>query len=404
MTSSPVAAQALLDALLALPQGGPLPPPPSEAAWREVDALARGQDLQSFLRAAVDNTPLAPPPDLAASWRRRAWEDLARGQLMRQELLEALGVLNTVGIPVVLLKGAALCVDLYRDWSPRPLGDLDLLVPEADARRALLALQAAGYVLTLGHDELVERDSGPDLEALVAYHAQVTLHAPRPPGVVVDLHWHLFDRPAYRHGLSMAGFWAGSRPVDLEGRAARLLAPEAMVLHLAGHRAIHHPEWPGLSGRWRHDLAVLLRAGGGPDWPGLVAAARRCRLLGPLRAAVADLPAWAVDGASAAAALDGQEATDAERRALAWVAVSGSGQLRQALDQLRHLPGAGLRLRYLAAKLLPSPAYMRRRYGRPGAVGRDLLGLYLARLARPLRRAGGASGISPAGRGGAGRT
>lgn len=397
MTFSPVAAQALLDALLALPYGGQPPPPPSPAAWREVDTLARTQDLHGFLRAAVAASALAPPPELLAAWRRRAWEDLARGQLMHRELLAALEVLNAAGIAVLLLKGAALCVDLYRDWSLRPLGDLDLLVPEADAQRALLALQAAGYVLALGHDELVERDAGPDLGALVAYHAQVTLHAPRPPGVVVDLHWHLFDRPAYRYGLPMAGFWAGSRPLDLEGRAARLLAPEAMVLHLVGHQAIHHPEWPGLSGRWRHDLAAFLRAEEGLDWTRLADEARRYRLLGPLREAVAGLPAWASVGASAAAALDAQGVEAAERRTLAWAARPRPGQLWQALDQLRHLPGAGLRLRYLAAKLLPSPAYMRRRYARPGAVGRDLLGLYLARLVRPLRRLRGGAGSRPQG-------
>lgn len=397
MTVSPLAAQVLLDALLALPYGGPPPPPPSGAAWRAVDALARAQDLQGFLRAAVAPSPLAPPPDLAAAWRRRAWEDLARGQLMRRELLAALGVLNAAGIAVLLLKGAALCADVYRDWSLRPLGDLDLLLPEADAERALLALQAAGYVLILGHDELVETAAGPDLAALVAYHAQVTLHAPRPPGVVVDLHWHLFDRPAYRHGLPMAGFWADSRPVDLEGRAARLLAPEAMVLHLAGHQAIHHPEWPGLSGRWRHDLAAFLRANDGLDWPRLAGEARRQRLLGPLRSAVAGLPAWAAGGAAAEAALGGQVVAPAERGALAWVARSRRGHAWQAMDQLRHLPGAGLRLRYLAAKLLPSPAYMRRRYARPAAVGRDLLGLYLARLVRPLRRLRGGAGSRPQG-------
>ena len=206
MSIPPTAVQRLLDAFLALPYGGPPPAPPDAALRRALDRLADEQDLHGFLRAAVALSSLAPPPALAEAWRRRAWEELGRGEMMRRELLAALDVLGAAGIPVILLKGAALCAAHYQDWSLRPLGDLDLLVPEEDAARALRVLQAAGYTLVLGHDELVERTAGPDMAALVAYHAQVTLHSPGSPTVVIDLHWHLFDRPAYRHAaLGAAG-------------------------------------------------------------------------------------------------------------------------------------------------------------------------------------------------------
>ena len=388
MNLPPTAAERLLDRFLAqLQPGSPLPPPPPPDApgWRALDALAEAQDLHGYLRAAVALSSMAPPPDLAAAWRRRDWEDLGRGQLMRRELLAALDVLGAADIPVILLKGAALCAARDEDWARRPMGDLDLLVREADAVRAVQALLAAGYHLVLGHDELVERRRGPDLAALVAFHAQVTLLAPQPSGVVIDLHWHLYDRPAYRYGQQMAGIWARAQAADLDGRPVRLLSAADMTLHLAGHRAIHHPEWPALAGRWRYDLAVWLQTHQGLDWAGLADEARRMWLLAPLREALTLLPSWLALPPAASAAVAARSSSRAERRALAWAARPRPGQRHKALDQLRHLPGWRLRLRYVAAKLLPSPAYMRRRHGRPVAGGRELLGLYLARLLRPWR-------------------
>lgn len=381
----PVAAdQRLLDALLALPYGGP-PPPVDARGWRAVDVLADAQDLHGFLRAAVDRSGLAPQPELAAAWRRRDWEALGRGQLMRRAFLAALEVLGAAAIEVIPLKGAALCEFHFGDWSRRPLGDLDLLVPPADAQRAVRALAAAGYAMVLGRDELVERAAEPDLAALAAFHAQASFRAPPPGGVVVDLHWHLFDRPAYRHGQPMDAVWERSRAADVDGRPLRLLSPADMVLHLAGHRAVHHPEWPAGAGRWRHDLATWLRAHPDLDWAAMADEARRAWLLAPLREALAGLPPWAGLPPEAIALLMARSSSRAERRALAWSARPRAGQLHKALDQLLHLPGWRPRLRYAAARLWPSPHYMRRRYGRPEAGRAALVGLYLARLARLAR-------------------
>lgn len=382
MTPSRQAASLALDQLLAAALGPPPPAaaPPPAALWDALDRLALEQELHALLRRAVDRCGLTPPPHLAAAWQERAWQDEGRGALMRVEAEQALDRLAEAGIEALLLKGAALCPLLYGDWSLRFLGDLDLLVREEDAVPALRAFQAGGYRLVLGLDELVEARRGPDLAALVAYHAQVTLRSPAQ--VVVDLHWHLFDRPVYRHGLDMAPFWSRAVALPVAGRAALRLGDEDMLLHLAAHPFIHHPEWRRLEGRWRHDLAAWIRAHPGLDGAALVARAADAWLLGPLQRALTDLPAWCGLPSGLSPALAAARPGAAEVAAQAWVAEVRPGLWRQAADQLRHLPSWRLRLRYLWRKLLPSPAYLRRRYGRPGAAGPSLALLYLRRWQR----------------------
>lgn len=382
MTPSRQAASLVLDQLLAAALGPPPPPAaaPPAALWDALDRLALEQELHALLRRAVDRCGLTPPPRLAAAWQERAWQDEGRGALMRAEAEQALATLAAAGIEALLLKGAALCPVLYGDWSLRPLGDLDLLVREEAAEQALGALVAAGYRLVLGHDELVEGRRGPDLAALVAYHAQVTLRSPMQ--VVVDLHWHLFDRPVYRHGLSMGPFWERAVPLQIEGLSTWRLQDADMLLHLAAHPFLHHPEWQALEGRWRHDLAAWIRAHPDLDGGAVVARAASCRLLGPLSRALASLPAWCDIPPSLSGPLAAAVPSAAEIAALSWVAEIRPGLWRQAADQLRHLPSWRLRLRFLWRKLLPSPAYLRRRYGRSGAAGSSLALLYLRRWRR----------------------
>lgn len=383
MTDPRPAALLALDQHLGLIWGAAAPPPPTPQLWEALDRLALEAELHALLRRSAQLAGRQPPPLMAAAWRRRAWQDEGRGLLMRAETGRALDVLAAAGIQAMLLKGAALCPVLYGDWSLRPLGDLDLLVREEAAVLALRTLLAAGYRLVLGHDELVEGRRGPDLEALTAYHAQVTLLSPS--HVVLDLHWHLFDRPAYRHGLPMGPFWDRALPLEVEGRVAWRLNDADQLLHLAAHPFIHHPEWRGLEGRWRQDVAAWLRRDPGLDGGALVLRARDCGLLEPLRRALLDLPAWCDPPPGLQEALAAARAGAVETAAWAWLSAPRPGLGQKAVDQLRHLPSWRLRLRYLARKFMPSPAYLRRRYGWPQARGLVLASLYLRRWGRLLR-------------------
>ena len=52
--------------------------------------------------------------------------------------------LRLAGRPLLLVKGLPLALFAYGHLGLRPMGDLDLVVPDAQARQSLEALSAAG--------------------------------------------------------------------------------------------------------------------------------------------------------------------------------------------------------------------------------------------------------------------
>ncbi len=90
-------------------------------------------------------------------------------------------LLNEAGILVIALKGIALTSIIYPDEGLRPMGDIDLLVPEGEAMRALDILLKAG-----AKQNYVPRS---------ALHEQVHSHvrAVTFKGVLIEIHQRLFS-------------------------------------------------------------------------------------------------------------------------------------------------------------------------------------------------------------------
>lgn len=69
-----------------------------------------------------------------------------RNEALRDQTLQALGLLQEAGIDAVLMKGAAyLFTDEFPDPASRIMTDIDMLVPATQSSRALEILKAAGY-------------------------------------------------------------------------------------------------------------------------------------------------------------------------------------------------------------------------------------------------------------------
>ena len=180
------------------------------------------------------------------------YEWYANQMLMRR----AAGVLRrfaAAGIPTLVLKGAALQALQYRDAGTRPMDDVDVLVPTADAARAVDLLLAAGWKPTYlrPHDRIA------------VHHSQPFDH---PDDGSVDLHWHALHQPA-----DEADFWEAAVPVVIGG--VDTLAPCATDQLL--HVCVHGRPWgvtPSM--RWVADALAVVRGDDGVDWDRLVLRAR----------------------------------------------------------------------------------------------------------------------------------
>lgn len=255
--------------------------------------------------------PLLDLPPATAGRLRRAWAESRSLRLLAvRQAAEVLDLLAAEGIVAAPLKGLAM--EMWFGPPGRPVGDLDLWLPEAALPAALARLRAAGYE---PRDE-----ADPD-----APRAKHSCALGRADGAEVDLHWLLDVRLALAPGRSgreaaMERFRRAAAPAAWQGRAVLRLCDEHHLLLAALHGARVDSR---AEVRWMVDAAAILaRAGGGFDWDEVLAAARAARLERWLAAPLAAL----------ATLLPGAVPTDVVRRAAAAPAAAAD-RLLAALDR-----------------------------------------------------------------------
>jgi hypothetical protein len=220
-----------------------------------------------------------------------------------QRLIHAVGpgmqLLGDAGVPVVLLKGAALIASSTDgDVGVRPMEDVDVLVPAGDAMRAHDALTAGGWVCQESWDpaHLYRwRHSSP-------YYG--------PGGAQIDLHW----RPLYEPG-SVGTLWEAVTPARLGSKDVLVPSAPHQLVVTAGHGL----GWGPSSLRWIADCALLVRRLDDEGWDQLVDAAQAARL-GSTVAAALGIVADALDlglPRNPMVALRRQRSRPSERLALA---------------------------------------------------------------------------------------
>lgn len=236
-------------------------------AWRarfDLDAIGYGARrllplAHANLRAAGCEDPLM---GRIRGIRRFDW---AHNQMLLLGAAHALSALKAAGIDTIVLKGAAMIAGWYRDAGLRPLGDVDILVPTAQARAAVETMALAGW-----------RPEGTTARALCEVHLR-HLNAwgfGRAGGQAVDLHWHMLSQANQTD--ADAAFWSRAAPAQIAGQDTRVLCAEDQLFHACAHgmqaRSADRFSWPA-------DAAWILRmSGSGFDWDRVVALARQTRL------------------------------------------------------------------------------------------------------------------------------
>lgn len=143
-----------------------------------------------------------------------------------EELRALLLALGAAGIPILVLKGAYLAANVYRNIALRPMGDIDILVPKTAARDALKILKNTGYELHLPATE----------EAIPFFGKDMVLkkegcHFP------VEVHWTLTDHEII---INMDELWKRHQSTSIEGVEGAILSFEDFLLHICLHASYHH--------------------------------------------------------------------------------------------------------------------------------------------------------------------
>ena len=150
--------------------------PPQDVAelaagdWAKLLVMARQQQLGPLLHWRLGNDAAAagvPKPfvdAIATSYQKHA----QRAVELQAEVSRIQRIMRENEIPAVFLKGAFLAFHVYRQPALRPMRDLDLLVPEAQAADAVHALRTS----------ILRRPGrptdGPMLRISVEFHTRLT--------------------------------------------------------------------------------------------------------------------------------------------------------------------------------------------------------------------------------------
>ncbi len=212
------------------------------AAWR-----AGGGDLDDLDYQCQGVLPLiyrrlhdmgVDDPDMArlkGTYRHRWCENVDALRLARP----VLSLLADAGVETMVFKGAALMIGYGRDPGARPMGDVDIVVRPADARRALDLLLSAGYKSSFGFEPF----------GTLRVRRSLNLSAPGTEGMEVDLHWSTLPGPD-----SGDGVFRRARPVRLLSVPTLVPSPTDLLLSVVTHGTNWYPQ----PVRWVLDSSYLL--------------------------------------------------------------------------------------------------------------------------------------------------
>jgi len=226
-------------------------PPLDRVGWEALVAGILRQRVASII--GEEALSWGMPADLGAELTSVATKQRVRSQWMLLELRRVLSALGEAGIPVVVLKGAALAHVFH---SARYFLDLDVLVPPAELDRATRALEAIGF-------------SRADMARSTLYYERHHFHRVlrSQNGLMLELHWDLARPSDYFH-LDATGVCARARTVPFDGISMSVPCEADQLLH-AAEQCLRE----GFSEARRVlDTANLLRGGADHD-PGLAARA-----------------------------------------------------------------------------------------------------------------------------------
>ena len=324
--------------------------PPNEAVLLDT---ARTEGVLALCHDRLRRSPrwTQYPETLRAALTQHAYQEAAVEMLRAAELRDVLAALAQAGLPVLLLKGAALAYTLYPEPHLRERCDTDLLLPsQEEAEHAWRVLQTLGYQrpnaasgdLACGQLGCYKTGSGGFTHAL-------------------DIHWRLNNAILLVERFTFAELAAAAISIPELGPHAWGLDLVYTLLLACIHR-VAHQLWNTSTDRliWLYDIHLLTQRLADEEWQQWVVLAQKRGVSGSclnsLR--IAQLAFETVLPANILSQL--QAGADREN----WFNPDLASQWwRLEWLTFRVLPSTAARLRWLGQRLFPDADFMRRQYG-----------------------------------------
>ena len=192
-----------------------------------------------------------------------------KNQRLFYEMNKVLKYLHDAGIQTMILKGAALTVLIYKNYSVRPMADIDILVPISQISLTINLLKDAGWTPTT--------DS---IDGNLCYRHSMQFKDQS--GKELDLHWHVLYESCLEDSDKL--FWDGAVPVRINEVSTYALNLTDTLFHVIVHGIRWNPEPPI---RWIADaMSIINSTDSKIDWPRLIIQAKKSRLVIPVKEAL----------------------------------------------------------------------------------------------------------------------
>ena len=165
------------------------------------------------------------PPEAMKNLEKRYYNNLARNMLLYDELGKVLKAFKRVGIETIVLKGAFLAEEIYKNIGLRTMSDIDLLIKKEDLQRAKRELEKLMYSATIIfptqlHEQLGWNDELPFIQ--------------QNKKIVIEIHRDI--QPVHTpYEVDIDKFWNKAKSVKVAGVEVLTFAPEDTLQHLCLH-------------------------------------------------------------------------------------------------------------------------------------------------------------------------
>jgi hypothetical protein len=209
-------------------------------------------------------------PELVQHGLRNRYEANTLGNLaIAAETAEISELLDSRGIPAIVLKGVAAALSVYGSLSLRAGGDIDLLLAPEHFPAAETLLRDRGYAKFSRYPQLAIVEA---MRARVLHHF---VYVSQKQGFQVELHLraHLYQSIP---SVTFESAFETAEVIMIGNRPVRSLAPEHNLIYLLVHGSLH--EWRSLF--WLCDIAEISR-NVRVDWSDTMAQTERLRAVRP---------------------------------------------------------------------------------------------------------------------------
>lgn len=199
--------------------------------WQKLVLFAERERATPAVWNAVKTLPDFSPPQESGVLQNVTMVTEFRMFHLEQHLKSAVAHLGSLGIEVLLLKGAGLGLTHYGSFAERPMVDLDVLVHPERAKEAWEAMRARGWTF----------EGRASLESVYdrTHHHLPPLLEPSGTLTTLEVHTALHPRNSPIE-MPAARVWERSRVIDVGGHRARVPCAVDQMVHLCTHYAWSH--------------------------------------------------------------------------------------------------------------------------------------------------------------------